>query len=194
VRINDITQPCALSGLSKSGAPVVRANAGTRAFSVRAQVASATRAFPRAAGCAGAEGLEQVSFGWRSRELSAAAGTLAGVSVEAGVGVESVEIVEAAGHESVQAASELGLKQVASLAGVGLEVRRPVVVIDGERLAGPAALAALLADGRGSRQMQDEQDQFGTTGVGTEGYAFGPAANGTSPIDPRDFRTSSPPG
>lgn len=191
MRINDITQPCVLSGLSKSGAPVVRAHAGTGASSVEARRASATGAALRAAGCAGAGSLPKASFGWRSLELSSAR-TSAGVSAVAGAGA-GVATVEATAHELAQAFAKLGLKRVESLAGVGLEVRRPVV-IDGERPA-TAPLAPLAADGRGGRLMQqDQQDQFGTTGVVTDGYAFGDEANGTSPIDPRDLRTSSPPG
>jgi hypothetical protein len=197
VMVNVFTQPCALPVLS--AAPVVRTHEGTRVFSaVEAQAASATGASFRAVRSAGAEDLPQVSSlpvssCWRASGSSSAASLVESVPT-AGVVIEA-----AAGHEAAEAVSVLGLKRVALLAGVGLDVRRPVVpVIEGglERRAADAPLAAPSAGGRG-RQMQDqrqEQDQFGTTGVGNDGYAFGIAAASTNPIDPRDHRTSSPPG
>lgn len=180
MRINNV-QRCAQTS-------VERAYEGTRVFSaVEAQGASATRAYSPAEVCA-AEGLNQVTSGWRASALSELA-FLPVLPASAGV-------VAAAAHESAKAGSALGLKRVGTLAGVGLEVRRPVVTGESglERPATPAPKTALVASGRGGRLMQDQQDQFGTTGVGTDGYAFGISANGTSPIDPRDRRTSSPPG
>jgi hypothetical protein len=183
VRINDI-QRCAQT-------LVVRAYEGTRVFSaVEARRASATRAYSPAEVCA-AEGLKQGSAGWRASALSELV-SLSVVSAQAGASVAGV-----AAHESAKAGSVFGPKRVASLAGVGLEVRRPIVVTDESSLERPAAQrpgTAPVASGRGGLRMQDQQEQFGTTGVGTDGYAFGSAANGTSPIDPWDHRTSSPPG
>ena len=207
--VNLITQPCALPVLS--AAPVVRTHEGTRVLSaVEAHAASATGASFRAVRSAGAEDLPQVSSlpvssmssrsvsllsvssCWRASGLSSAA-SLVENAPAAGV------VIEAAGHEAAEAVSVLGLKRVALPAGVGLDVRRPVApVIEGglERRTADAPLAAPSAGGSG-RAMQDQrqqQDQFGTTGVGTDGYAFGTAAVSTNPIDPRDPRTSSPPG
>jgi hypothetical protein len=183
VRINEFTQSCALP---VTGAPVVRAHEGTRASSVvEARAASATRARLGAEDCA--------AFGWRTPSPTATA-SLAGKRsgaepVSAGTAVEAP-----AGHEAVPTVSKPGLKRVVSLAGVGLEAPRPVAFTGGvDRLAGsPAPLSALTH--RGSNRQPMQQDQFGTNGAGTVGYAAGTATPSTSQIDPRDFRTSSPPG
>jgi len=176
VKATAITQPCALPVLL-TGVSVVRAYEGTRVLSaVEALAASATGASIRPVRSAHVQDLLQVSLCWRASGSSTAASV-------GGVSVLTATVVAAAGHESAEAVSVLGLKPVAVLAGVGAE--RPAAI---------ARPAAPLAGGSG-RPMQDQQDQFGTSGARTDGYAFfGGSADSTNPIDPRDFRTSSPPG